>query len=69
MIENDLLERVNNNPRPVVIDFWVPWCAPCWIIEPAVKRMGEEYGERVDLWKVIADEQPAVPHSLHILAL
>ncbi len=43
MIEKDLLERLKSNPHPVVLDFWAPWCAPCRIIEPAVKRLGEEH--------------------------
>jgi thioredoxin 1 len=69
LIENDLLERLKSNPHPVVIDFWAPWCAPCRLIEPAVEKLADEYGGRVDLWKVNADEQPDVLRSLHIYGI
>ena len=69
MSENDLFERLRSNPRPVVLEFWAPWCAPCRLIEPAVEKLGEEYAGRLDLWKVNADEHPAVLRSLHIYGI
>ncbi len=69
MIEKNFIERLRNNPRPVVVDFWAPWCAPCRAIGPVVEKLGEEYAGRVDLWKVNADEQPDLLRSLHIYGI
>jgi thioredoxin len=66
MTEIDFFERIKQNPRPVVVDFWAPWCVPCRMIEPVIKKLSADYADRVDVWKINADEQPDVLQKLHI---
>lgn len=63
------LDRLSKNPLPVVVDFWAPWCGPCRSIEPGLKRLGQEYAGRVDVWKVNADEQPALLRELRVYGI
>ncbi len=69
MSENGFLKRVHQNPRPVVVDFWAPWCSPCRIIDPVIKKISADYDGRVDVWKVNADEQPETLRSLGIYGI
>ncbi|MEJ2598423.1 MAG: thioredoxin domain-containing protein [Anaerolineales bacterium] len=67
--ENKFFIELERSPRPVVVDFWAPWCLPCRSIEPLLKRMGQEYQGRVDVWRVNADEQPELLRQLRIYGI
>jgi thioredoxin len=67
--EKTFFERLNRNPRPVILDFWAPWCLPCRSIEPVIEHLGDEYAGRVEVWKVNADEQPGVLRKLNIYGI
>jgi thioredoxin len=69
MSDKEFFERLKENPRPVVVDFWAPWCGPCRAIEPVMKKLGADYADRVDVWKINADDQPNLLRSLHIYGI
>ncbi|MEM2896250.1 MAG: thioredoxin [Candidatus Bathyarchaeia archaeon] len=48
-------EFINKN-KPVLIDFWAEWCAPCLIMKPILDELAEDYGERVIFGRVNVDE-------------
>ncbi|MGE5250677.1 MAG: thioredoxin [Bacteroidota bacterium] len=54
------------NSRPVIVDFWAPWCGPCRLIKPVLEKLGQEYRGRVDIWEINADEKPELLRSLNI---
>jgi len=69
MSDNEFFERLRQNPRPVVVDFWATWCGPCRMIEPALKKVEKDYTGRVDVWKVNADEHPDLLRQLRIYGI
>lgn len=69
MTEQPFVNRLTSHPRPIIVDFWAPWCAPCRWMAPVVERLETEYGGRVDVWKINADEQPDAVRSLGVIGI
>jgi thioredoxin 1 len=69
MTDEEFYQRLSQNPLPVVVDFWAPWCGPCRAVEPTLKKIGGEYTGRVDVWKVNADEHPELLRQLRIYGI
>jgi thioredoxin 1 len=65
----EFFQRLQQNPLPVVVDFWAPWCGPCRAVEPLLKSAGKEYAGRVDVWKINADEHPELLRQLRIYGI
>jgi len=69
MTSQAFADRLTSHPRPVIVDLWAPWCAPCRRIAPIIERLETEYDGRVDVWKVNADEQPEVVRSMGVIGI
>ncbi|HXG76718.1 MAG TPA: thioredoxin domain-containing protein [Gaiellaceae bacterium] len=62
-------ERVLASPVPVLVDFWAPWCKPCEAVEPHLRDLAREHGERLRLVRLNVDENLAVPGRYGVLSL
>jgi thioredoxin len=68
-MEEELLQRLQSHPRPVVVDVWATWCMPCRQMAPALARVSEEFGGRVDVWKLDAGQDPASARALGVFGV
>ncbi len=61
--------KIKNNPRPIIVDLWAPWCTPCRAMEPAFKQSSQKYSGRVDVLKINADESPEIMKELGVMSI
>ncbi len=54
--ETDVL----NSDRPVLVDFWAAWCAPCRMLAPTVEAVAEKYASNARVVKLNVDDNPSV---------
>ena len=56
-INKEMFEQLMHNEKPVLIDFWAPWCTYCRRIAPAYEKIAEEYSDLLVIGKVNIDEE------------
>lgn len=53
----DFEQSVLQSDKPVVVDFWAPWCGPCRVIAPILDKLAGEYEGRLTIAKINTDEE------------
>ena len=57
-ITRENFEReVLQSDKPVLIDFWAPWCGPCRMLSPTISEIAEDFKDKVKVGKVNVDEE------------
>jgi thioredoxin 1 len=51
---------VLTSDKPVLVDFWAPWCGPCKMLSPVVEKVAGNLGDRVKFVKLNTDEAPSI---------
>ncbi|MFQ3180544.1 MAG: thioredoxin 1 [Polaribacter sp.] len=55
--------------RPVLIDFYADWCGPCKMIAPILEELSEEYGDKIDIYKIDTEAEQELAAAFGIRSI
>ncbi|NLY64924.1 MAG: thioredoxin TrxA [Alcaligenaceae bacterium] len=58
--ESSFNADVLKSDKPVLVDYWAPWCGPCKAIAPVLEEVAKEYEDRLQVVKVDVQDHPEV---------
>ena len=65
----DFSDVVLKSPKPVVVDYWADWCAPCRQLSPIIEELAGELGDKVTFVKMDTNTNTNTPIQQGIMSL
>ncbi len=67
--ESNFETEVLNADKPVLVDFWAPWCGPCSMVAKSLEELAKDYGDRLKVVKINVDENNDLASQFEVMSI
>jgi len=67
--DTNFKKEVLESDLPALVDFWAPWCAPCFIVAPTVEEIAKKYDGKLKVCKTNVDEAPKTASEYGVMSI
>lgn len=60
---------ITSSDKPVLVDFWAPWCGPCRTLGPVIEEVGDEMADQLAVYKCNVDEEAELATRFRIVSI
>jgi len=69
LTDQNFESEVIKSDKPVLVDFWAEWCAPCRMVAPVVEQINEDYAGAIKVGKLDVDSSPVISAQLGVMSI
>jgi len=63
------VQDVLQSDKPVLVDFWAEWCAPCRKVEPLLNELATEMADKIEIVKLNIDDNPETAMAYRVMSV
>ena len=67
--DDNFAEEVLKSSKPVMVDFWAPWCGPCKAIGPIVEELAEQFKDSIKVMKLNVDDSQKTAINFNVRSI
>lgn len=67
--ESSFAQEVLSSDKPVLVDFWAPWCGPCKMLSPVIDEVSAEYEGKAKVFKVNTDTNMSLSNQYQVTSV
>lgn len=67
--KDNFKQEVIDSDKPVLLDFWASWCAPCRMLAPSIDQLSKEYEGKAVIGKVNVDEEQELAQRFGVMSI